>query len=154
MNILIDEILGESMVLEKRVGDLYRLFGGIFPEDVGFWNKLADEEDYHSVIMHSAKDHFFEEGLFPVQALDPDVENIRKIVSELEATLLEYRRNPPTKPKALERALQFEQSSGEYYLSLVINAPADNPSIDLLQNLVGENKNHSVRIEEMIRKTT
>jgi rubrerythrin len=151
MDAQVEEILAESVILEKKVGDLYRLHARLFPEDEGFWHQLAEEEDYHSVIMHSAKDCLFNEGLFPSEALDPDSENIRRMIRKIDDTIAEYKRNPPAKADALRIALELERDSGEYYLKVALDLPYSSTPLDLLRQLVGENRNHAERIQKQMR---
>jgi len=148
----IEEIFDESIAQERKVATLYRLFAKIFSEEADFWACLAEEEEEHAVIIHSAKEHLFSEGLFPLQALDPDLDNIRKINTGLDRLTQHFKEVPPTLKEALLQALELEMISTEYYYSFAMNLPFKTPALELLRSLTGENRYHVSKIMQVIRK--
>ncbi len=51
MTVTNDQMYALSMLMEseRRIGELYSIFAGQFPEQSVFWTKLATEEDAHAV---------------------------------------------------------------------------------------------------------
>jgi hypothetical protein len=50
MAVTLEQMSALSMLMEseRRIGDLYTIFAGQFPEQMVFWQKLASEEEAHA----------------------------------------------------------------------------------------------------------
>ncbi len=147
----IERILAKTIQLEEKVGALYRLFAGLFPEDRGFWNSLADEEARHASIITRAGESLIEEGNFPLAALDPNLENIKSKIAEVTDTIAQFKRAPPTRVDALIRALEIEVGSSEFFFQFALDLPFKSPAHEMLRTMTSENKNHITKILHRVK---
>ncbi len=152
MNSTIERIFNEAIRMERYAGALYRLYEKLFPEEHAVWEKLVAEEENHAAIIQSGRDYFFEEGLFPIEALDSDLGRVLSINSAIEKTLIDFRQQPPSLDEALKRALEFETSSVEYYYQYVLQLTPDSNAVTLFQELSSQSDSHERRILDLMRK--
>jgi hypothetical protein len=143
-------LFDEMIKMERKVAALYLLYMELFPEDSGFWHEMWEDEEMHAAIIHSAKDYFFEDGLFPIEALDLDRARLEKMNSSLELTISQYRNEHPLKKTALLRSLEVEHSSGEYCYNSALETQAQTPGINLLRDLTGKGCKHEKKIRELM----
>jgi hypothetical protein len=145
-------IFTESIRMERAMAALYRLYERLFPLDADFWHALSSEEENHAAVIRSGMDHFFEAGLFPLEALDPDLEAVRGTNALLEETIARYRREKPSLEEALGRALQFEDSTVEHYYRYVQKSTPDSRAVYLFQELSGYSEDHVARVRGLMEK--
>jgi hypothetical protein len=152
MDSTIELIFNEAIRMERYVAALYRLYEKLFPEERAVWQNLVAEEENHAAIIQSGRDYFFEEGLFPFEALDTDLEKVRSINAAIEGTIVDFRQRTPTLAEALRRSLEFESSSVEYYYQYVLNLKPSSNAIMLFQELSGQSDSHERKILDLMKK--
>jgi hypothetical protein len=152
MDATIELLFNEAIRMERYVAALYRLFEKLFPEEYTVWENLVAEEENHAAIIRSGRDFFFEEGLFPFEALDRDLQRVRSINALIETTLAAFRRHPPTIGEALLRSLEFESCSVEYYYQHVLQSKPGSNAAALFQELSGQSDSHERRILDLMKK--
>jgi hypothetical protein len=140
------ELFNESLRMEGKVASLYRLFARQFPEDRSFWDGLSDEEEYHAAVIQSGRDYFFADNLFPLEALEPNLLNLRATNTGLDGFIEQNTKTPPLRSGAFMQAMLLEGSSGEYYFQLALDIPGKTSALQLLRTLAGGEKNHAQRI--------
>jgi hypothetical protein len=139
-------ILDVSIELELRVGDLYSLFGDLFPDDKNFWWDLALEERGHAAIIRSGKEHFLPLGKFSYDMLADDFEEIKAIVKKLVGLIEKYKEQPPSREEAFNLAFAFETSAGEAHYQAFMRKDAESDVDLIFQKLNREDKDHALRI--------
>jgi rubrerythrin len=152
MDSTIEQLFNEAIRMERYVAALYRLYQKRFPEERALWDQLVLEEENHAAIIQSGRDYFFEEGLFPLEALDADLRQVQAINRSIQATIAAFRETPPELADALRRALEFESSSVEHYYQYVLQLPPESNAVVLFQELSNQSDSHERKILELMRK--
>lgn len=149
----IESIYWETVFMETKVAEFDHLLSVLFVEDENFWSGLSDEGKNNAMLIHGAKDVFFEEGLFPSEELDSELLNISDINYNFDVIMSQYELMPPQKKVAILDALKMENHSKEYYLQLTHKKSEKNPAIELLRNITGAKINHVQRIAEKLERS-
>ncbi len=139
------ELLGEATRLEQNVGDVYHLFFSVFPQDEELWWRLTLEEKNHASLLESVE-LYLNIGLFPTELIYNKLDTLKKINAELNEMIQNYKTNPPTREEAFRIAIMLEESAAETHFQEAISAQSDNPLIQILQRLNGDDKDHAARI--------
>jgi rubrerythrin len=150
MDARIEEIFNATIIMERRIAGFYNVLAGLFPDDAVFWEALSKEEETHAAIIHAGKDYFYEEGLFPIEMLDPDLDRINELNFMIEEKLRHFKSHTPTQKEALLFALQIENSSGEYYFQIVLSMPMGKAAIKLMKELAEGERDHIRKVMAMI----
>lgn len=143
-------ILDETIAMERKFAVLYHNLAGNFTKDHDFWTHLAAQEEYHGIIIRGAKDYFIAEQLFPLEALDPDLSNIKNLVETVTKTVDQYNLQTPSKEAVLLHCLELENTSGEFYFRFALLTSSTAPAFDLLRKLVGDEHDHVGMLIDML----
>jgi hypothetical protein len=98
------EILDESIKLELQVSDLYMLFYNSFPEDEGFWWKLALEEKNHASLIRSIRDIFQSVSGLPESMFSSSAQDIKAANLRIGALLETFSNASPSREEAFRIA--------------------------------------------------
>jgi hypothetical protein len=112
------------------------------------------EEECHADIIGSAQEFLHDAGFFPVAALDPDIINIKKSSEAISDTITQFELSPPTRVSALIRAIEIELSSSELFFQFALDLPFKSTALETLRKMVGENKNHILKMLERLKMIT
>ena len=104
----LQQVVDESIRLERNVGRLYILFSRLFEQDSDFWWKIAVEEGHHASMLKSAKAAFIDEGMFPSEVFATTLDTLLALNQEIEGHLTRFEQNPPTRSAALDLAHRLE----------------------------------------------
>ena len=136
--------------MERKVAALYILAAEIFPDNADFWDALSQEEETHAAIIHAGKDYFFEEGLFPVEILDPDLDRINALIFAIDEKSRHYKTIHPSIKDFLLFALEIELSSGEYYFQIGLSLPVEKAAVKIMRDLAEGERDHFKKIANKI----
>jgi hypothetical protein len=146
------EILDESIKLELQVSDLYMLFYNSFPEDEGFWWKLALEEKNHASLIRSIRDIFQSVSGLPESMFSSSAQDIKAANLRIGALLETFSNASPSREEAFRIALDLEESAGElHYQKFMAESPHEKIN-QVFKQLNGEDKNHGDRIRLRMAK--
>ncbi len=143
-------IFNETIRMELLFSHLYLLYERLFPENISEWKILTREEVSHSAVIRSGRDYCFEEGLFPLAALDPSLDCIQALNNRVVKTMDEYEKDPPPREIAFGLALELEQTSGEFYYGQAIQMKEETFALRLFRNLTQQEMGHVERIRKII----
>lgn len=149
-NKLMFELLDESVLLEKLIGELYTLFAVYYKDEEIFWTKLANEEGKHALIL---------EGIRPWIAMGATIDQcLLQNLTELKEKNISIKQviksavdNPPTIDIAFNLAYKIERTASEVHYQKMITKETDNKLIQSMQILSAEDQNHAKRIRAMMK---
>ncbi len=144
MNKKLSQLIDESIKLELNVAEIYMVFYNTFPEDSGFWWKMALEEKSHANLIKSGRDTFLDQ--FPSKLLAPSVQMLYKTNNKLTSLLKEYKKTPPSRESAFNIALDIEQSPGELHFQHAMEKSFTSSVMKTFQELNKDKKDHFNRI--------
>ena len=149
MNVLLPEIIEESIKLELNVGDLYNYFSTIFPEDTDFWQLLSNEEENHASLLKKGKEVLLSCEEFPGEVLAPTLVELTTTNDHIISLLKEFNDNPPSRESALNIAISLEESAGEMHFQQAMDKrPTSNNFLKIFQDLNKDDMDHAKRIRE------
>lgn len=139
------EILEESIALEENIGDLYKLFAAIHPEDEVFWFRLADEEKKHAMILAALR---------PWAALGADVKKyLLKDLKALRNNNVSIRKvidrasdHHPGREVTFQLASKIERTASEIHFQKLMNIDVDDKLLAAMRELCEADKDHLKRI--------
>ncbi|HUI93501.1 MAG TPA: hypothetical protein VLX68_14745 [Chitinivibrionales bacterium] len=146
-------IFDATIRMERKCAEFYRLLDRLFPVDGPFWLKLMNEEEHHAILFQAGMERFFDEDLFPLEAMDPDLTSIQKLNSEVESAIRQYTHQLSDYQLVRHRALQLESSSGEFYFELALASKEDSPALWLFRDLCDDEHDHRQRILDFFNET-
>ena len=154
MNENLRQLIDEAIKLELNVADIYLSFHYRFPEDAGFWWKIAIEEKNHAALLRNGKQFFLDAGMFPDELVDTSLEALVGVNNELERILQQEKGDdPPSREAALNIAIKLEELAGEiHFQNAMQQAQHPSEAIKLLQNLNEDDKDHADRIRNYMRQ--
>ena len=143
------ERLRICIAVEEKAAKIYRELASLFPDERGFWDELAKEEDTHAYILAVAL------GLDKVGRLpDYTVPTYLSVIKETldMAHIIEEKIETKTisLKEAAEGALELETSVSESYLNDVMNKVTDSETIKKLQRLLNDTDSHVKRLRRFI----
>jgi len=146
------QLIEEAIKLEFNVAEIYLSFHNRFPEDSGFWWKIAIEEKNHAALLKNGKQFFLDAGMFPDNLVGDSLEALINANNELEGILRQEKEAPPSRDVAFNLALKLEESAGEIHFQYAMQQ-AKHPSeaILLFQSLNEGDKDHAERIRNYMR---
>lgn len=150
------QMIEESIRIELQVAELYLLFYNYFPQDKGFWWKIALEEKNHAALIRSLGEFSeyldeFPENLFSSSM--PDLENTNRMLSSL---IEKFTGEAPNRETAFRTALEIEESAGElHYQGFMEDEEGSGSKIaEIFRQLNREDKDHSERIRSYIQRNS
>ena len=149
MNVLLPEIIEESIKLELNVSRLYDFFSVIFPEDADLWQLLSNEEKNHASLLKTSKDVLLSCVEFPDEVLAPTLVELNTTNDHIISLLKEFNDNPPSRESALNSAISLEESAGEMHFQQGMDKrPTPNNFLKIFQDLNKYDMDHAKRIRE------
>ena len=147
------QLIDEAIKLELNVAEIYLSFHHRFPEDAGFWWKIAIEEKNHAALLRNGKQFFLDAGMFPDDIVGDSLEALIKANNDLGSIIRQEKEAPPSRGVALNLALKLEELAGEIHFQHAMQQ-AKHPSeaIKLFQSLNEDDKNHAARIRDHMRQ--
>ena len=146
------QLIEEAIKLELNVAEIYLSFHNRFPEDAGFWWKIAIEEKNHAALLRNGKQFFLDAGMFPDNLVGDSLEALIEANNDLENIIRQEKEAPPSRAVAFNLALKLEESAGEIHFQHAMQQ-AKHPSeaILLFQSLNEGDKDHAERIRNYMR---
>ncbi len=154
MNENLHQLIEEAIQLELNVAEIYLSFHHRFPEDAGFWWKIAIEEKNHAALLRNGKQFFLDAGMFPDELVGTSVAALVNANNEL-ANILQQEKgdNPPSRAAALNLAVKLEELAGEaHFQNAMQQAIYPSEAIKLFQSLNEDDKDHAERIRSYMRQ--
>ncbi len=146
-------LFNEAIRVERNIASFYVLCATHFRDDQLFWQTLSEEEEHHAKILESGLELLLEQNLFPDGILDLDTKELKAINDKLEKKIAECREEMPGKNEAYTYALELEQASLEFFFQQTTSDKSDEKAIKIFDNLVGFDKDHAQRIQDLIDTT-
>ena len=146
-------LIEEAIKLELNMAKAYLFFHHIFPEDAGFWWKIAFEEEHHAALLRSGEQYFLDAGEFPSELVGNSLEALTNFNSEIESILRQGREVHPSREFAFNLALKLVESAGEVHFQHAMHE-TEHPSeaIKLFQSLNERDMDHADRIRSYMRQ--
>ena len=146
-------LFNEAIRVERNIASFYALCATHFKDDQLFWQMLSEEEEHHAKILESGLELLLEQNLFPDAILDLDIKELKETNSMLEEKIGECKERMPDKKDAYTYALELEQASLEFFFQQTVSDKADKKATKIFDNLVGFDKDHAQRIQDLIDTT-
>ncbi len=146
-------LFNEAIRVERNIASFYALYATYFKEDKLFWQMLSEEEEHHAKVLESGLELLLEENLFPDGILDLDTKELKATNDKLEEKIAEWKEKMPGKKEAYTYALELEQASLEFFFQQTLSDKSEEQAIKVFDNLVGFDKDHAQRIEDLIETT-
>ena len=146
-------LFNEAIRVERNIASFYTLIATHFKDDQLFWQMLSEEEEHHAKILESGLGLLLEQSLFPNAILDLDIKELKATNDKLEAKIAEYKEKGPGKEEAYSYALELEQASLEFFFQQTTSDKSDEKATKIFDNLVGFDKDHAQRIQDLIDTT-
>ncbi len=146
-------LFNEAIRVERNIASFYTLCATHFEDDHLFWQMLSEEEEHHAKILESGLELLLEQNLFPDAILDLDIKELKETNSMLEEKTAEYKEKVPCKKDAYTYALELEQASLEFFFQQTTSDKSDKQAVKIFDNLVGFDKDHAQRIQDLIDTT-
>ena len=146
-------LFNEAIRVERNIAAFYALCATHFKDDKLFWQMLSEEEEHHAKILESGLELLLEQNLFPDAILDLDIKELKDTNSMLEEKIAECKEKMPDKKEAYTYALELEQASLEFFFQQTISDKSDEKTIKVFNNLIGFDKDHAQRIQDLIDTT-
>jgi rubrerythrin len=145
-------LFNEAIRVERNIASFYALCATHFKDDRTFWWKLSEEEEQHAKILESGLEFLLEENLFPSAILGLDIEDLKVINGKLEEKIAQIQAKAPNKKEVYFYALELEKASLEFFFQQITSRKSDDKTINIFNNLVGYDKDHARRIQNLINK--
>ena len=146
-------IFNEAIRVERNIASFYALCATHFKDDRVFWSTLSEEEEHHAKILESGLELLLEENLFPNAILDLDIKDLKMTNVKLEEKISQNKEKAPDKKETYNYALELEQASLEFLFQQTASKRADEKALKIFDNLIGFDKDHAQRIQDLIDNT-
>ncbi len=146
-------LFNEAIRVERNISSFYALCAAHFKEDQVFWQTLSEEEEHHAKILESGLELLLEENLFPDAILDLDIKELMVTNDRLENKITQFQEKALNKKETYAYALELEQASLEFFFQQTASRRADEKALEIFDNLVGFDKDHAQRIQDLINNT-
>ena len=140
------EIISNMKIIERDIGQLYKIYARIFPSDFSFWIQLSKEEEEHaSLVEYLAKELqegniSFDEKRFKLNAIQTTIRYIQK-------KIIQANNKDLTEKEAYSIAWDLE--NGLLEKSFFRTFQADNIQIkEVLKKLNNDTEEHRNRINK------
>ncbi len=147
------DLFNEAIRVERNIASFYTLCATYYKDDQLFWQMLSEEEEHHAKILESGLELLLEQDLFPGAILDLDIKELKATNDKLEETIAECKEKVPGKKEAYSYALELEQASLEFFFQQTTSDKSDEKATKIFDNLVGFDKDHAQRIQDLIDTT-
>jgi|GEM_PF-3490894 len=145
----IQAILKKCSALESDIAEIYRKFGGLYPEARDLWDDIASEEDGHAAtLMFASK--FAEKGQLPNIVPPKLITYLEGTVDMVDAVNRMIRDDALTLDAALGMALNLEQTVHENYLHEILRLEVGSDVLKRLKLIATETESHAARIKQMM----
>ncbi len=146
-------LFNEAIRVERNIASFYALCATHFKEDQVFWQTLSEEKEHHANILEGGLELLLEENLFPDAILDLDIKELRATNNKLEERIAQCQDNRLNKKETYDYALELEQASLEFFFQQATSYKSDEKAIKIFDNLVGFDKDHAQKIQDLIDNT-
>ena len=145
--ILMINLIEESMELELNVSELYQLFHNHLPDDAPFWWELVTEERNHAELIRQGKEHYEPNGKFPETLLSSKLPELKRANKELAVLISEVKGNPLSRKDSFNTALKLEISAGEIHFQEFMSSDTTATiQEEIFRELNSADKDHAERI--------
>ena len=138
-------LIQEAAKFEMDIYNLYTLFGKLFIADTRFWNKIADEERNHAVIMQKSFSYLESDNKIFNQIIPNNIISIIDNKEKIDNLIIDFN-NAPDRVFAFNLALLIETSLFESTYQKFMASNFDSRDNILFQKLNGDEKDHIKRI--------
>jgi len=149
----LNDLINESIKLEKNVGRLYKLFHLTFPEDKDFWWKLYLEENNHASLIAGMQHALLIKKDLPKELFDFAIDDLKETNALLTNTINRYKLQKPEREETFKVAWNIEQSAGEMHIQSIADSQSDFGLIKIFKKLNQDDKDHALRIKTYAKKT-
>jgi rubrerythrin len=143
------ERLRICIAVEEKAAEIYREFASLFPDESGFWNELAKEEDNHAYILAVASG-LDRVGRLPNYTVPPHLALIKETMEIAHDVEIKITSSKLSLKEAAESALTLEKSVCESYLRDIMTSDTDSETISKLQRLLTDTDSHVERLRRFM----
>ncbi len=142
-----EEIVRLLILQEKKISELYELFGRQFPQQEGFWKNLSIEEKKHAQwlekLLEAAKS-----GKILFNQKKITIHTLSAFIDRLEDILSRAKRKEFTLTSALHCAVDYESSLIEKNIFSHFDSPHEKIE-EILKKIQKETENHVESIKKV-----
>ncbi|UCB46408.1 MAG: hypothetical protein JSV25_02995 [Spirochaetota bacterium] len=139
------QLIEQSIQLELKVADLYKILSSFFPEDTNFWMQLHEEEKRHASLISKGYVHLSRRR-FPLELIASSIQELIEKNNKLDQLIKEYNKNPPSREVAFKKAIDIEKSAGEFHFQQAVTYSPSSRIMGVFQQLNKDDKDHERRI--------
>lgn len=143
-------LIQEAAKFEMDIYNLYISFGKLFLEDSAFWNKIADEERNHAVIMQKSYSYLECDNKIFNQIIPNNILSIIDNKEKMDKLIIDFN-NSPERTFAFNLALLIETSLFESTYQKFMASNFESKDNILFQKLNGDEKDHIKRITQYMK---
>ncbi len=147
----IHELMALNIKLEKTVGELYRRYAELFPEDHLFWEKLFREEIEHANLLEQA-DYNKDKEIAGAKTVYKHYDATIAAIDEINGYIAKTQHTAPTLREACDFALHLESSASEFHLQYMIKKSTGDELLGVFKQLNSADESHVRRISEFMRE--
>jgi len=152
MNFELEDLINESIRLEKNVGQLYKFFHLNFPEDQDFWWQIYMEEQNHASLIAGMKHTVLIKKDIPEELFDFAIDDLRATNLLISKLIENYKSQKPERAETFKTAWKLENTAGEMHIQNIAESQSDFEMIKIFQKLNADDKDHALRIKAYAKK--
>lgn len=143
-----NELKEQLKMLEKKVGELYRLYSTMFTEDSELWAEIAEEEEKH----YRYLEEYFDPSEFNFE--EKDLNEVVFAVNMVQRLIDEYSSNTPDTQIAYENAFKIESFAFEYHINKEIERKKNTPNHadKVFLEMKNEDSKHICKVLDLLKK--
>ncbi len=144
------DIISKMEMLERVIGQLYKVYARIFPSHYSFWIQLVQEEELHAKLLSELKKEtqygkiFFDEKRFSLNAIQTTIRYVMQKITQANNNAL-------TEQEAYNIAWDIENGLLEknFFQNFKTN---DNFIANILKNIIDDTEKHRNKLSEKRNK--
>lgn len=143
-------LIQEAAKFEMEIYNLYTLYSKLFINDSKFWNKIADEERNHAVIMQKSYSYLESDNKIFNQIIPNNILSIIDNKEKVDKLIIDFNKSHD-RVFAFNLALLIETSLLESTYQKFMASNFESKDNILFQKLNGDEKDHIKRITQYMK---
>lgn len=121
--------------LENAMADIYHSFSLHHIEDSAFWLRMQEEENKHAMVIRTRRQYIMDSTDLSALLLEENLPVFLKETVQVEDLAEKLHKNPTSRSKAFELAIEFEQSAGELHYKQTAPLKSSSIAVDAIRRL-------------------
>ena len=147
-----EQLIDQSILLERNVGNLYLLFYKRLAQDKAFWLQMMVDEREHEALLKAAQAAVGSSDNFPADLLSDKLETISQTNQRILGLHDQYQKDPPSRQEAFRVALDLEKMAGEIHFNEAMHKDLAGGLVKTLQKLVHDDNAHYEKIANYMKE--